>query len=110
MNPMHNFFDLTGVNAQSAELFEELLKGDKVRVERIVSKGQVTPAGEWYDQGWDEWVMVISGKAVLELQGSAPLKMEAGDYLLIPAHCRHRVNFTSRRPECIWLAIHGVFV
>ncbi|MGB3536112.1 MAG: cupin domain-containing protein [Microcoleaceae cyanobacterium] len=94
----------------SEELFEVLLQGNHVKVERIISSGQVTPPEQWYDQQQDEWVIVLQGKAILTLwDREATISLEAGDYLLISAHQRHRVEYTSRKPPCIWLAIHGQF-
>lgn len=87
-----------------AERFEELVRHPAARIERIVSTGQTTPPGRWYDQDWDEWVMVVQGSAVLTIEEES-LEMKAGDWVFLPAHCRHRVERTE--PEgTIWLAIH----
>jgi cupin 2 domain-containing protein len=93
----------------SEELFESLLQGDNIRVERIVSCGQVTPPNQWYDQDQDEWVILLRGRATLILAETTATRidLEAGDYLFIPAHQKHRVELTSQEPPCIWLAIHG---
>ena len=95
------------------EVFEHIVAGEHVRVDRIVSCGQVTPEGEWYDQAEHEWVLVLSGAARLVLEesevGSAPLWREValaeGDYLNIPAHVRHRVSWTDPTRQTVWLAI-----
>ena len=88
------------------ELFEDILKTDKVRIERIVSRGHITPEGEWYDQDEGEWVMVIKGSAKLLFEdGMREVSMEAGDHINIPAHQRHRVSWTDPREETIWLAV-----
>ena len=43
---------------EEPELFDTLATGaGSIRVERIVSNGQVTPEGEWYDQDLDEWCL-----------------------------------------------------
>lgn len=93
------------------ELFEFLLQGSDVRVERIVSCGQTTPAEQWYDQEQDEWVILLQGKSSLILldTDTTIVDLVAGDYLFIPAHQKHRVEFTSHEPPCVWLAIHGQF-
>lgn len=89
------------------ELFETLLDSAGVLIERIVSKGHITAAGVWYDQHWDEWVLLLQGQAILRLEAKPqPIHLTAGDYLLIPANTRHRVEWTSTGPEAIWLAIH----
>lgn len=91
----------------SEEEFSTLLNSENIRIERIVSYGQVTPEGEWYDQKRDEWVLLLEGSAELLLaDASAPLKMRAGDYLLLPARCRHRVIWTDPDRPTIWLAVH----
>ncbi len=74
------------------------------RVERIVSRGQASPPGFWYDQDEDEWVIVLRGRARLELEGGAVLELAAGDWVDLPAHCRHRVDWTDPEVETVWLA------
>lgn len=89
------------------ERFDTLAGTGDVRIERIVSQGQATPEGEWYDQERDEWILLLSGSAGLQLEGEAAARrMAAGDYLLIPAHCRHRVDWTDPDLQTIWLAVH----
>ncbi|WP_404789113.1 cupin domain-containing protein [Altericista sp. CCNU0014] len=90
------------------ERFEILVEGHRLRIERILSLGQTTPLGEWYDQDLDEWVILLQGEAELAYEGNTRQRLQAGDYVLIPAHCRHRVEYTSTEPPCIWLAVHGV--
>lgn len=88
------------------ELFDTLLQRDGLRLERIVSAGHTTPPGEWYDQAWDEWVILLSGSATLHFEGEAPQQLTPGDYLLIPAHRRHRVEATDQQVQSVWLALH----
>jgi cupin 2 domain-containing protein len=92
---------------RSHEAFEALASSANVRIERIVSSGHATPEGEWYDQGWDEWVVLLRGGAGLLFEGDGePRVMKPGDYVMIPAHCRHRVAWTDSAERSIWLAIH----
>jgi len=89
------------------ERFDELLRGDGFRLERILSTGQATPAGQWYDQDQPEWVLVLRGSAQLQFEGEAEaVELGPGDYVLIPAHCRHRVQWTDPRYPTVWLALH----
>ena len=74
-------------------------------VQRIVSVGQVSPPGFWYDQDEHEWVMLLLGSAQLEFEDGARVELEAGDSLLIPAHRLHRVSRTSVEPVAVWLAV-----
>lgn len=91
----------------SGELVETLFDRRGLRIERIVSTGQATPDGAWYDQGADEWVLLVAGSARLHIEGEArERELAAGDWLLLPAHCRHRVTWTQSDPPTIWLAIH----
>jgi len=93
--------------ALAEEFFETLAESDSVRIERIVSNGHATTEGEWYDQEWDEWVLLLAGSAGLLFEGEdAPRELAAGDYVMIPAHCRHRVSWTDPRRQTIWLAVH----
>ena len=96
------------IPAESAEeLFETILEKSGTRVERIISYGQSTPEGEWYDQEHDEWVLLLSGFADLQIEGEIePRRLRPGDYLRLPARCRHRVLRTGTYEKTIWLAIH----
>jgi len=92
----------------STEEFCELLLPDRgVRIERIISAGQASPPDFWYDQDRDEWVALLQGQARLVWDDGRRQDLQAGDWLFIPAHERHRVDWTSKEPSCIWLAIHG---
>ena len=89
------------------ELFECIFKKDSLLIERIVSNGHVTPAGQWYDQTEDEWVILLQGQATLLFEKPQRLvRLTPGDYLLIPAHTRHRVEWTLPDFNTIWLAVH----
>ena len=89
------------------ELFETLQESGGVKIERIVSRGHTTPKGEWYDQSWDEWVVLLSGSAVLEFEeGMGPVSLSPGDYIKLPAGLRHRVSSTDRHSDSVWLAVH----
>lgn len=93
--------------ASPDEVFETLLQAPGVKLERIVSRGQTTPEGEWYDQGWDEWVMLLAGAARLLVEDEdEEITLEPGDALLLPAHCRHRVTWTDPAQPTLWLALH----
>ncbi|MBI2228696.1 MAG: cupin domain-containing protein [Deltaproteobacteria bacterium] len=81
-----------------------LFESAKVRVERIVSNTHSSPAGFWYDQPEDEWVMVLRGQATLQFPGGQSMAMRAGDHVTIASHVRHRVSETDA--ETIWLAVH----
>jgi len=89
------------------ESIEPLLEGGRFRVERIVSTGQTTPEGQWYEQDTAEWVVLLTGGARLRFENSNEvLELAPGDYLNIPARCRHRVEWTDRNEPTVWLAIH----
>jgi cupin 2 domain-containing protein len=87
------------------ELVSELVRGRHVRVERIVSRGQVSPPGFWYDQDEHELVVVLAGRARLELEGRGEVSLGPLDWLNIPAHVRHRVSFTEPDEDTLWLAV-----
>jgi len=89
------------------EELRPLLATPDLRIERIVSTGQASPPGFWYDQDWAEWVLVLVGQAGLLIEGEvAPLLLTAGSYVYLPAHCRHRVEWTSTETPTVWLAVH----
>jgi cupin 2 domain-containing protein len=89
------------------ERFDLILQTPSLRIERILSRGHTTPAGEWYDQDHDEWVTILAGAARLVFDNGEEKALGTGDAILLPAHTRHRVVFTTAEPVCIWLAIHG---
>lgn len=102
---MNNLFaDLPASLAD--ELAETLAGNEHVCIERIVSTGQASPPGFWYDQDESEWVVVLRGEARLLMEGDAePVAMKSGDHLLIPAHRRHRVEWTTPGEPTVWLAV-----
>jgi cupin 2 domain-containing protein len=105
-NCMNNIFNLPS-SLRDRELFESIVSSDNILIERIISTGQTTPKGKWYDQEKDEWVILLQGFASLVYDNGKQIKLTVGDYLFIPAHQKHRVEYTSSEPPCIWLAIHG---
>ena len=92
-----NVFDLENIPAspQEEELSNVLCAGKTGRIERLVSTGQCSPAGFWYDQVAD---IAFENETV---------SLKTGDSLLIPAHKRHRVERTSANPPCVWLCVFG---
>lgn len=102
---MDNLFDLP-CPLPNQEVFEPLVTSENVTIERIISTGQTTPSGQWYDQERDEWVVLLQGTAALSYPDGTQIQLQVGDYLWIRAHQKHRVEFTSTDPPCIWLAIH----
>lgn len=89
------------------ELFQTLVVAKGVRIERIVSHGHASPEGFWYDQDQDEWVVVLQGVATLRFENQdEPFEMTTGSHVVIPAHTRHRVEWTDPTQPTIWLAIH----
>jgi len=93
--------------ALTGEAVDAIVQSGPVRIERIVSNGQATPAGEWFDQGQDEWVLLLSGSAGLLFDGEqTPRQLGPGDHTLIPAGCRHRVAWTDPDMQTVWLTVH----
>lgn len=87
------------------EVFEDILRNDSVRIERIVSSGQSSPEQGWYDQDEGEWVMVLRGAARLLFEDGREVELDAGDFIDIPAHTKHRVSWTDPGETTIWLAV-----
>jgi cupin 2 domain-containing protein len=89
------------------ELIECIFKRNNIQVERIISRGHITPAGQWYDQDWDEWVILLQGQAIILYEkDNQTFHLNAGDYLLIPSHARHRVEWTLPDFDTVWLAVN----
>lgn len=87
------------------EFFEELIQSEHVRVERIVSKGHVSPESGWYDQDEHEWVIILEGSGILQFEDHTEATLSKGDYLNIPAHTKHKVTWTDSDTPTIWLAV-----
>jgi cupin 2 domain-containing protein len=89
------------------ELITTLLQTADVRIERIVSYGHASPEDFWYDQEQHEWVMILRGAARLRIKDEEPPgEMKPGDFMNIPAHTKHRVEWTTPNEPTIWLAVH----
>ena len=103
---MKNLLDCIPPNLPEG-LIEVLLQSSTVRIERIVSHGHASPEGFWYDQEQDEWVVVLAGAARLRVDGEdSSIEMKPGDFFNIPAHKRHRVEWTTPDEPTVWLAVH----
>ena len=88
------------------ELFHTLLSKKQIKIERIVSKGHSSDLDNWYDQTQDEWIIVLEGQAILQFESpSSFVDLKKGDYLMIPAHEKHRVHWTDPNHNTIWLAV-----
>lgn len=92
--------------AIDTELLELLVESDRVRIERIVSSGQKSPASGWYDQEQNEWVMVLQGAAILTFDDGTARNLTAGDFINIKAHQKHKVSWTNPNIKTIWLTVH----
>lgn len=101
-----NLFDTAQGDARQ-ESVTRLLETPDLKIEQIISMGQRSPPGFWYDQPRSEWVVLLTGSAALSFEGEAEVRIiQPGDYLLIPARQKHRVEWTSQDHATIWLAVH----
>lgn len=89
---------------EKTERFISILRRPGFNLEYIVSHGRASEPGFWYDQDDAEWVLLVRGHAVLEFENQKSRELRGGDYLLIPARCKHRVNSCS--DDAVWLALH----
>ncbi len=88
------------------EIMETLVSSEKVRIERIISDGHRSPEGFWYDQAESEFVLLLEGSAGLKFEGEEELHvLRRGDWIDIPVHVRHRVEWTDPEEKTIWLAV-----
>lgn len=102
-----NLFDGLPASAQPEEIFETLCAARGVRIERIVSAGQSSLPGFWYDQPGDEWVALLSGSATLRFADENVARdLKPGDWIFIEAHRRHRIEQTDATVASLWLAVH----
>lgn len=110
-----NLLENLPARPERTEIFETLLTQPGVRIDRVISTGQASPAGFWYEQTQAEWVLLVQGAAVLkfedeqvqgEIRQEVVKTLAPGDHLYIAPHCRHRVEFTQADPPTVWLAVH----
>ena len=100
------FADVSAASA-GEEAFTEIFARPGLKIERIISQGQASPPEFWYDQAWNEWVVVLKGRATLQFEDEpATQALGEGDYVLIPARKRHHVEWTDPQQPTVWLAIH----
>jgi len=93
-------------NMLTEELVETLAENQHIRIERIMSTGHTSPEGFWYDQDEHEWVAVLKGEAKLRFEGDdEPIHMRPGNFVNIPAHKKHRVEWTTPDQPTMWLAV-----
>ena len=101
---IENLFDVP-LGKMANEIVEEIFSTKNFFVERIISDGQSSPQNFWYDQNTNELVFLLSGSAEIEFENEV-VKLKPGDYLLIPAHTKHRVGKTDVNQKSIWLTFH----
>ncbi|MEA3370350.1 MAG: cupin domain-containing protein [Campylobacterota bacterium] len=100
-----NIFEQIPDNLQE-EIFEDIIKTENLKIERIISYGQSSPKSGWYESQLNEWVILLKGEALLSFEGSKDVRLNAGDYINITAFTKHRVSWTQPNAESVWLAIH----
>lgn len=101
---MNNIFSSLPENL-SAEVFEDIVSSEVVRIERIVSLGHTSPESGWYDQDENEWVILLQGAAKIKFEHGREESLDVGDFVNIPAHVKHRVSWTDPDKPTIWLAV-----
>ncbi len=98
---LNNIFDNLPDKPLAGEVIETLFENERIQLERIVTAGQTTPKDEWYDQGQDEWVLLLKGQATLVFEDEQESHLSPGDYLFIETHKKHRVSWTSPDEVCV---------
>ena len=103
---LSNLFDAVPADRRE-EQFLSLVESSHVKIERIISFGQASPPGFWYDQARAEWVLVLTGAAAVRFENEPEARiLRSGDFLLVPARQRHRVEWTQKDEATMWLAVH----
>ena len=99
-----NIFEMIPHNLEE-EVFEQLINGEHVKIERIISKGHKSPESGWYDQEENEWVLLLKGEARVSFEDQPSVRLHEGDFINIPSHKKHKVDWTDPDSETIWLAV-----
>jgi len=93
-------------DAGAGEITDPIVAAPGMRIERIVSLGQVSPPGFWYDQAEAEWVLLLAGAARLRFADEPDARLIGpGDWVEIAPHRRHRVDWTDPAQPTVWLAV-----
>ncbi|MCX7798111.1 MAG: cupin domain-containing protein [Melioribacter sp.] len=104
-----NIYDLSDIDNSKEKLKEEFIQNILItknfRIERIISECHSTPEGYWYDQPENEFVLLLKGSAEILLEDNTLIKMQEGDYIIIPAHIKHRVEKTDAKQKTFWLTL-----
>ena len=100
---MINIFNIPSMIPE--EIIETLHESKIIRIERILSAGQISPEGFWYDQPENEWVLLVQGEAKVTFDDGTLTSLKAGDHIFIEVHKRHRVEYTSAEPPCVWVCV-----
>lgn len=104
MNALKNIFDNFPKN-DDREFIEEILSTKDFKLERIISEGHISPPNYWYDQDKNEFVLLLKGKAELSFDNGEKFELNPGDYMIINAHQKHRVDWTDPNQKTFWLTI-----
>lgn len=103
---MKNLFEDIKIDKNSEE-FIDILNKPNIRIQRIVSNGQASKEGFWYEQEENEFVTILEGEAVLEFEDKdkSDIVLKKGDFCNIEVKEKHRLKYTSIEEPTIWLAI-----
>ena len=104
MIDLKNIFENLPVELKE-EFFEEILSTKDFKAERIISEGHASPPNFWFDQDKNEFVLLLKGKAKLCFEDDSKIELKPGDYLIIKAHQKHRVDWTDPNQKTFWLTI-----
>ena len=104
-DPLRDNLFVNLASTVSEELTHVLASSNSVRIERIVSTGHSSPEGFWFDQDEHEWVVVLKGDARLAFENAETIYLKPGDHVNIPAHRKHRVEWTMPELPTVWLAV-----
>ena len=102
---LNNIFEAMPDNLDE-EVVDLIVQNEKTKIERIISRGQSSPATGWYDQEKDEWVLVLKGEAIISFDNGKSVNLKAGNHINISAHTKHKVKWTDPQTETVWLAVH----
>lgn len=101
-----NIFTIPESLPKEFELFQPVISNENIQIERIISSGQITPAGQWLEDDRNEWVVLLQGESEINLEDGTNVTLNSGDHIFIEKNKKHRVVRTSENPLCIWLAVY----
>jgi len=91
---------------QQPPVIETLFENKQVKIDRITAFGQISPPGEFAPEPSFEFIHLLKGQLVIEIEGEADkVSLKPGEYTIKTQKQRGRADYTSVHEETVWLKV-----